>query len=110
MRTVRCFDLPARQQTLRDTVAWSYDLLDAAAQTLFRRLAVFVGGCTFEAAASVSLESKGEEVDALDGIAALVDNSLLRQDQIDEVNEIWENAVIDLTAEINRRLNKSEAV
>src|SRR5262249_13320101 len=46
-------DLPARQQTLRNTIDWSYDLLDAGEQALFRRLGVFVGGWTLEAAAEV---------------------------------------------------------
>lgn len=46
-------DLPARQQTLRDTIAWSYSLLTPQEQVLFRRLSVFVGGFTFEAAESL---------------------------------------------------------
>lgn len=67
-------DLPARQQTLWNTIGWSYDLLDAGAQTLFARLAVFVGGCTLEAAEAVTVAG-GESV--LDELTALVDHNML---------------------------------
>ncbi len=67
-------DAPSRQQTMRNTVAWSYDLLSAQEQMLLRRLAIFVGGFTLEAAEWVS----GAGVDTLEGVASLVDNSLLR--------------------------------
>ncbi|HEU5101084.1 MAG TPA: tetratricopeptide repeat protein [Roseiflexaceae bacterium] len=71
--------LPGRQQTLRDTIAWSYDLLPASAQRLFQRLAVFVGGCTFEAV-EVVCNMDGERLtDPLEDLAALVDQSLLVQ-------------------------------
>ncbi len=72
-------DLPARQQTLRSTIAWSHDLLAAPDQCLCRRLAVFAGGCTLAAAEAVC--NVGGELggDVLDGLASLVDNSLLRQ-------------------------------
>ena len=70
-------ELPARQQTLRDTIAWSYDLLTPAEQTLFRRLAVFSGGCTFEAAEAVT--NPEGRLDLYEGLAALVGQSLLRQ-------------------------------
>jgi predicted ATPase/transcriptional regulator with XRE-family HTH domain len=87
-------DMPARQQTLRSTIDWSYHLLDAGEQALFRRLGVFVGGCTIEAAAAVvggpatdSLEVGGSYLPALpaqslmaEQLAALVDKSLLRQE------------------------------
>src|SRR6266516_2140860 len=76
-------DLPARQQTLRSTMAWSYDLLTAQEQQLFRRLSVFAGGCTLEAAESV-YTAFGERADAtafsvLDGVASLIDKSLLQR-------------------------------
>lgn len=87
-------DAPARHRTMRDAIAWSHDLLSDDEQTLFRRLAVFVGGFTLEAAEYVSRETGDgsrengsstpdsrlpSPVSVLDGIAALLDASLLRQ-------------------------------
>jgi predicted ATPase/class 3 adenylate cyclase len=72
-------DLPARQQTLRSTIAWSHDLLSPDEQQLYRRLTVFIGGCTLEAAEAVCRPESGPAIDALEGLAALVDKSLLRQ-------------------------------
>src|SRR6266567_5463977 len=74
-------DLPLRQQTLRGTIAWSYDLLNQDEKTLFRRLAVFVGGCTLEAAEAVCNAHTDLEIDVLEAVAALVDKSLLRQEE-----------------------------
>lgn len=68
--------LPRRQQTLRDAIGWSFDLLAPAEQTLFRRLAVFVGGASLEGVAAVGERSDG---DALDLIDALVRKSLIKQ-------------------------------
>src|SRR5262249_22455091 len=84
-------DAPARQQTMRATIDWSYHLLDEGEQRLFARLGVFVGGCTLEAAEAVSrTEGRGlseesavsvlsPQSSVLDGLAALVDKSLLKQ-------------------------------
>jgi predicted ATPase/serine/threonine protein kinase len=72
-------DLPERQQTLREAIKWSYDLLTVPEQTLFRRLSVFRGGCTLEAAEAVSNHAEDLGVDVLDGVGSLVDNSLLVQ-------------------------------
>ncbi|MGA9969204.1 MAG: protein kinase [Candidatus Acidiferrales bacterium] len=72
-------DLPQRQQTLRSAIDWSYDLLSAAEQKLFRRLAVFVGGCTLEGVEAVC-DTKGDlNLDLLDGTESLVDKSLLQR-------------------------------
>jgi predicted ATPase/class 3 adenylate cyclase len=74
-------DLPARQQTLRDAITWSYDLLNEGEKTLFRRLSVFVGGFTLEAMEGVCKDESDLEFDALNGMASLVDKSLLRQEE-----------------------------
>jgi non-specific serine/threonine protein kinase len=72
-------NVPQRQQTLRDTIAWSYDLLMPHEQTLFRRLSVFAGGYTLEAAEAVCTAEGDLEMEILDGLASLVDKSLLRR-------------------------------
>jgi predicted ATPase/DNA-binding CsgD family transcriptional regulator len=69
-------DAPARQQTMRSAIAWSYDLLEEAEQAVFRRLSVFAGGFTLEAAEVVAMP---DTPSVLDGLASLVDNSLVRQ-------------------------------
>jgi predicted ATPase/DNA-binding SARP family transcriptional activator len=99
-------DVPTRQQTLRNAIGWSYDLLSAAEQALFRRLSVFVGGFTLEAAAAVGassspdasredqqarfagtgenddaqLTARDAELEVLDDLASLVDASLLQRE------------------------------
>jgi predicted ATPase/class 3 adenylate cyclase len=89
-------DLPPHQQTLRGAISWSYDLLSGEKQALFRRLGVFVGGCTLDAAEAVcKLKIENEKLrnhlgnntfsilnsqfSIFDGMASLLDNSLLRQ-------------------------------
>jgi predicted ATPase/class 3 adenylate cyclase len=74
-------DLPARQQTLRGAIAWSYDLLDEGKQTLFRRLAIFVGGCTLDAVEAICDDAGDLGIDVFDGVASLVAKSLLRQEE-----------------------------
>jgi predicted ATPase len=72
-------DLPARQQTLRGAIEWSYQLLSPAEQALFRLLAVFVSGFSLEAAEAVCAECGDVALDVFEGVAALVDHSLLRE-------------------------------
>ena len=74
-------DVPARHQALRNTIAWSYQLLNAQEQRLFRRLSAFVGGCTVEAIEAVCAaldKSNGAEW-VLDAVASLIDKSLLQR-------------------------------
>ncbi len=74
--------LPERQQTLRNTIRWSYDLLDEGEQRLFRLLSVFVGGFTLGAAeslfATVTDGHDSNMATALDGLDSLIDKSLLQ--------------------------------
>ena len=74
-------DLPARQQTMRTTIAWSYDLLTPAEQRFFRHLAVFVGGFTLDAFETVCSDLASPELDALTALASLVDKSLVRVEE-----------------------------
>ena len=87
-------DAPARQQTLRETIQWSYDLLVAGEQRTFRWLSAFVGGCTLDAAIrvtsppSAAMGDQEQETDhgslvTLDNIASLVNKSLVRQAETD---------------------------
>jgi predicted ATPase/DNA-binding XRE family transcriptional regulator len=69
-------DAPERQRTLRSTIAWGYDLLTTAEQTLFCRLGIFVGGWTLEAAEAVA--NFDSVLDVQQGIASLIDKSLVR--------------------------------
>jgi predicted ATPase/transcriptional regulator with XRE-family HTH domain len=95
-------DLPPRQQTMRDTVGWSYDLLPGHEQSFFRRLSVFAGGWTLDAAGSVS-DSQSD--DALTLTSALIDKSLVlvrdtgseqpRYDMLDVIREYGEERLRD---------------
>jgi predicted ATPase len=71
-------DLPVRQQTLRDTIAWSYDLLTPTEQEVFQAIAVFSGGFTLEAFEEVCGPLVDPDVDTLDALGSLVDKSLVR--------------------------------
>jgi predicted ATPase/DNA-binding CsgD family transcriptional regulator len=72
-------DLPTRQQTLRNTLQWSYDLLTAEEQRLFRWLSIFVGGCTLETAEAVYQAGGKQASSVLEGVASLLDKSLVQQ-------------------------------
>jgi len=71
-------DSPDRQQTLRQTIDWSYELLEADEQDLFKRLGIFAGGFTLDAAEEIC---KGLDINVFSGIETLLNDSLLRQVQ-----------------------------
>jgi non-specific serine/threonine protein kinase len=70
-------DAPDRQRTMRDTIAWSYDLLAPEEQAVFRRLAIFAGGFTLEAAQAVATHESGADV--LPALERLVEHSLVQR-------------------------------
>jgi predicted ATPase/class 3 adenylate cyclase len=72
-------NLPERQRTLRAAIAWSYDLLRPGEQAFFARLAIFSGGWTLDAAEAVSLPRETADLDAFEGLASLVAQSLVRR-------------------------------
>jgi predicted ATPase len=78
-------DAPTRQRTLRDAIAWGYELLDEPAKSLFRRLSVFTGGCTLEALQAVGVDApapgSGSPAFVLDQLTALVHQQLLRTEE-----------------------------
>lgn len=74
-------DLPARQQTLQNTIEWSYNLLNEGEKVLFARLAIFRGGCSLDAIEAVC--GDGLPLDLLDGLESLVNKSLVQQKALD---------------------------
>jgi predicted ATPase len=79
LKTDSC-DRPVRHQSLRHAVSWSYDLLKAGEQAMFRRLSVFVGGCSLNDAAMLLDAAPDDTGDMLEECAALVDHSLVRRE------------------------------
>jgi predicted ATPase len=79
-------NLPARQQTLRNTISWSYDLLSQQEQRLFRWLSIFVGGCTLQAVEAICNTSGNVQIPILDEVASLLDKNLLQQTEREAEN------------------------
>ena len=89
-------DSPARHRALRTTIDWSYDLLSSSERALFRDLSVFSGGATLEATEHVV----GDEVNVLDGLTALVDHSLVRQTDDEDVRFSMLQTIRDYALEL----------
>ena len=90
-RLSKCLDLlkggsklPERHQTLRQTISWSYDMLTAEEQILFRRVSVFVGGATIEAIEKICGQNDLDDCEIVDVVMALVDKSLLQTEETEE--------------------------
>ena len=87
-------DAPQRQKTLRDAIAWSYELLDADEQKLFRRLAVFVGGWTLDGAEAIAGAS-GLGQSVLDLLSSLIDHTSFsepRMSATSRVSRCWKRS------------------
>jgi predicted ATPase/transcriptional regulator with XRE-family HTH domain len=92
-------DLPERQRTLRATLAWSHDLLGPAEQVLFRRLAVFAGGWTLEAAEAICADVKLPSEGVSDALQGLVDGSLIQVRRIDDDASEWRFGILETLRE-----------
>jgi predicted ATPase/DNA-binding CsgD family transcriptional regulator len=92
---------PERQLTLRNTIAWSYHLLNAVEQQLFRRISVFIGGCTLEAIEALYISHPEGSKLVLDTVTSLIDKSLLLQSgQGDEPRVIMLKTIREYAAEM----------
>jgi predicted ATPase/class 3 adenylate cyclase len=104
-------DLPERQQTLRGAIAWSYELLEPGVRRLFDRLAVFVGGFDLDTADRVCGPATELGVDVLDGIATLVDQSLVRSEDVDGAQRFGMlDAIRSFAAEMLATSGECEAI
>jgi predicted ATPase/class 3 adenylate cyclase len=104
-------DLPERQQTLRGAIAWSYDLLEPGTRRLLCRLSVFVGGCELEIADDVCGPSSEIGIDVFDGIATLVDQSLLRVEDLGETPRyVMFDAIREYAAEMLQANGECDAI
>ncbi|MCX6021616.1 MAG: AAA family ATPase, partial [Chloroflexi bacterium] len=102
-------DLPARQQTLRNAIAWSWDLLTAEERSLFQRMSAFIDGSSLEASAAVCAddpELDRPDADLLtylpppeleDGLLSLINNSLMRQEEIVLAGGVTETRLVMLS-------------
>jgi predicted ATPase/DNA-binding CsgD family transcriptional regulator len=86
--TSRFRDVPERQRTLRDTLAWSYNLLDPPAQQLFRQMGCFRGGCTLEALEYLFLDREHYSAELFDHLSTLIDASLVQQETLSDGPEV----------------------
>ena len=77
--------MPERHQTLRNTIAWSFDLLEVSEQCLFKRLSIFVGGCTLDEIEAIYtiLDGNVTTGEILDSVPSLIDKSLLQQQELE---------------------------
>jgi predicted ATPase/DNA-binding CsgD family transcriptional regulator len=100
-------DLPQRQQTLRSAIAWSYDLLSFEEQTLFRHLGVFAGSFSLQAAEAIAEPLR---VDAIEGLASLVDKSLVqvRGRDLDDVRYVLLESIREYALERLEEAGESE--
>jgi predicted ATPase/transcriptional regulator with XRE-family HTH domain len=103
-------DLPARHQTLRAAIDWSYALLSEEEQQLFARLSVFRGGCALDAAEAVCSPQRGPGSEILDGVTSLVEKSLLRQDGDREPRFVMLETIREYAAERLKEAGPAERV